>query len=368
MEATALKFPCPYCNESFNSKFELDMHTWKKHPATTKPASLNTSTVKTLTPPPTQRTPEKPVKGEKLAQQEELLIEYNLAESMESIGQLYPVLVDAYGNVIDGFHRLKINPNAEKMVKPEINTPELLEAARLAANYDRRTIKQDEVRDRILFLAKKGVNAKEIARMTGVSERTVYRNIPKNLKAEVAAKISEAKKAKVSEVARNEVTNVTSPITIQDSTQVASRSPECTPTHTPTEQSPASRLPTPESLPSSTPTKKQLTPEEAAKLAEGYRESAEEDLKIAEEMTGKDYANTPTLNDEETPQPKTTETWVSVTVECYNYKKHAIVQTRSVEVGDDRFCASDCEANACPLNRSKERKLNNSSAAPLTSN
>jgi len=35
--------------------------------------------------------------------------EYDLKIS-EKIGQLYPVLVDAEGNVIDGFHRLEADP------------------------------------------------------------------------------------------------------------------------------------------------------------------------------------------------------------------------------------------------------------------
>jgi hypothetical protein len=47
------------------------------------------------------------------------------------------------------------------------------------------------------------------------------------------------------------------------------------------------------------------------------------------------------------------EKWVSVTVECWNYRKHFVGQTRTVEIGDDRFCHSDCEADTCPLNKKK---------------
>ena len=41
-----------------------------------------------------------PVKGEKLAQQEELLIEYNLAQSKQGLGELCAVLKDAHGNML----------------------------------------------------------------------------------------------------------------------------------------------------------------------------------------------------------------------------------------------------------------------------
>jgi len=39
-----------------------------------------------------------------------------LRESMESIGQIYPVIKDQYGNILDGFHRKRVNPNWKECV------------------------------------------------------------------------------------------------------------------------------------------------------------------------------------------------------------------------------------------------------------
>ena len=69
--------------------------------------------------------------------------EYDLKKS-EKIGQLYPVLVDAEGNVIDGFHRLEADPNWRKEKLPEIDTEEKLLVARCVANWHRRQISREE--------------------------------------------------------------------------------------------------------------------------------------------------------------------------------------------------------------------------------
>jgi hypothetical protein len=188
------------------------MHTRKYHPGKTAPSQTFTPTK--LTP-----TTQQPVKGEKLTQQEDLTPEYNLSESMQNLGLLYPVITDKYGNIIDGFHRLAIDPNCEKLSRDFINTPELLEAARIAANHDRRTPKPDEIKDRIIIMAKKGVSAKEISKLTGVPERTVYRIIPADLKKESAAKISETRKAQ-SEIVRDVLPNGSSSINIPDKKEI----------------------------------------------------------------------------------------------------------------------------------------------------
>ena len=69
--------------------------------------------------------------------------EYDLKNS-EKIGQLYPVLVDAKGNVIDGFHRLEADPNWRREELPEIDTEEKLFVARCVANWHRRHIEEEE--------------------------------------------------------------------------------------------------------------------------------------------------------------------------------------------------------------------------------
>jgi len=48
------------------------------------------------------------------------------------------------------------------------------------------------------------------------------------------------------------------------------------------------------------------------------------------------------------------EKWSSVMVECWNYRKHSVGQTRTVEINDKRYCMSDCDAATCPLNKPKE--------------
>ena len=79
--------------------------------------------------------------------------EYDLKKS-EKIGQLYPVLVDAKGNVIDGFHRLEADPNWRREKLPEIDTKEKLLVARCVANWHRRQIPREEKEEWINGLAR----------------------------------------------------------------------------------------------------------------------------------------------------------------------------------------------------------------------
>jgi len=69
--------------------------------------------------------------------------EYDLKKS-EKIGQLYPVLLDAKGNVIDGLHRLEADPNWRTEELSKINTEEKLLIARCVANWHRRQISREE--------------------------------------------------------------------------------------------------------------------------------------------------------------------------------------------------------------------------------
>ena len=64
--------------------------------------------------------------------------DYSIEDSKTSIGYLYPILEDAFGNLIDGAHRLKTDPTGPRRRLMNINTPEKLELARLHANYFRR--------------------------------------------------------------------------------------------------------------------------------------------------------------------------------------------------------------------------------------
>jgi hypothetical protein len=78
--------------------------------------------------------------------------EFDLKKS-EKIGQLYPVLVDAKGNVIDGHHRLEADPNWRKEKIAEIDTEEKLLVARAVSNWHRRQIGREEKAEWINGLA-----------------------------------------------------------------------------------------------------------------------------------------------------------------------------------------------------------------------
>lgn len=79
--------------------------------------------------------------------------EFDLKKS-EKIGQLYPVLVDAKGNIIDGHHRLEADPNWRKEKISEIDTEEKLLVARCVSNWHRRQVGREEKTEWINGLAK----------------------------------------------------------------------------------------------------------------------------------------------------------------------------------------------------------------------
>lgn len=79
--------------------------------------------------------------------------EYDLKKS-EKIGQLYPVLEDAKGNVIDGLHRLEADPNWRRERLQEVDTEEKLLIARCVANWHRRQVPTEEKQEWINALAK----------------------------------------------------------------------------------------------------------------------------------------------------------------------------------------------------------------------
>jgi hypothetical protein len=80
--------------------------------------------------------------------------EYDLKDSGDAVGQLYPVLVDAKGNVIDGFHRLEANPEWRKEKLENIDSEEKLLLARCISNWHRRQVSREEKEEWINGLAK----------------------------------------------------------------------------------------------------------------------------------------------------------------------------------------------------------------------
>jgi hypothetical protein len=117
--------------------------------------------------------------------------EYDLKKSTKRIGQLYPVLKAADGEILDGCHRVESNPNWKTMVLQNVRTPEDKIIARLVANFHRRTVTAKEKAQWINQLAEiyrnnglkvegdreKAQGANEIVRkiceVTGISWRTV---------------------------------------------------------------------------------------------------------------------------------------------------------------------------------------------------
>jgi predicted transcriptional regulator YheO len=149
-------------------------------------------------------------------QQEELIIEYSLAESKAGLGELCPVLKDANGEIIDGFHRKGENASWREETLPWIDTPVKLELARLAVNFNRRRVTPQEISERITFLIKAGVKPDEIANQTGISKATVYRYMPQTFKSANAVKIAKGLQAK------REVSRDTCSVTTHDSIQMPS--------------------------------------------------------------------------------------------------------------------------------------------------
>jgi hypothetical protein len=109
-------------------------------------------------------------------------VSYSLASSKEGLGELVPVLVDKFGNIIDGFHRKGENANWREEVLSWIDTPEKLEAARLAVNFNRRQMAPEEIKERITFLIGKDIKPDEISKLTGISKSTIYKYMPQEAK------------------------------------------------------------------------------------------------------------------------------------------------------------------------------------------
>jgi len=106
------------------------------------------------------------------------MTEFNLEElrkSKENVGQIFPVIKDQHGKILDGFHRKRIDPNwKETMVTVENDLQGLL--IRVHSNILRRKVdekeKQDwvkEARKILQFMGQKGTQ-EEIAKALGMSQ------------------------------------------------------------------------------------------------------------------------------------------------------------------------------------------------------
>ena len=118
--------------------------------------------------------------------------EFDLKRSKGIVGALYPVLLDAQGNVIDGLHRLEADPNWPKRKLEWVKDEETRELVRTHANLMRREVSLEERRGSFLELAKhmekkgvkKGKISTELSKVSGFSDRWVRELLPDEFKAE----------------------------------------------------------------------------------------------------------------------------------------------------------------------------------------
>lgn len=114
----------------------------------------------------------------------------HLKFSSKAIGQLYPVLVDHHGNIIDGEHRLKTNENWKKVKVDHITTEKDRLLAKIISNNVRRNVSIKEKRELLgnlgkIFLEKgveRGQIAYKIAEESGMSYRWVIKYLPDEFK------------------------------------------------------------------------------------------------------------------------------------------------------------------------------------------
>jgi hypothetical protein len=137
--------------------------------------------------------------------------EYDHKKSTKIVGQLYPVLIDKAGNVIDGFHRLDSDSEWRKEKHPEIDSKEKLLIARCVANWHRREVPREEKAEWINGLAeiyqKQGLKVSvrvgsaqarnqiidKIAEVTGLDETTVRDYISSEFKQKQPEQFEEQK-------------------------------------------------------------------------------------------------------------------------------------------------------------------------------
>lgn len=116
---------------------------------------------------------------------------YDLKKSKEALGTLIPILTDAHGNIIDGFHREKIDADWPRVKARHITDPVHLSMARLAANVCRRDVPPEEKTKLLANIAElTGWDAKGIAEAIGMSEKWVRQYLPSEFKNQEMASIA----------------------------------------------------------------------------------------------------------------------------------------------------------------------------------
>jgi ParB-like chromosome segregation protein Spo0J len=109
-----------------------------------------------------------------------------LKSSSERIGQLYPILVDYYGNIVDGEHRFGVDNKWRRVKLEYIKTEKDRLIARIISNTVRRSVSSKEKRELLgrlgeIYLRegiKNGRITYKIAEETGMSYQWVMKYLP----------------------------------------------------------------------------------------------------------------------------------------------------------------------------------------------
>jgi len=115
---------------------------------------------------------------------------YSLELTRRYVEELYPVLLDAHGNVIDGFNRLDHVPGWRTETRSSITTPAQLWAARIIANTCRRVVSRSERAEQLSEFARclveeglpKDQVVARISEITTFTERYVRMLLPAEYK------------------------------------------------------------------------------------------------------------------------------------------------------------------------------------------
>lgn len=119
-------------------------------------------------------------------------------KSANEFGQLYPVIISADGEVLDGKHRLDEVPNWKKVKLESVKDKRDKLKVTIIANFQRRTMPPEELRQLLTDLAKELCKKRE-EKAQGVQtvfkflngcvpSRTIYRYLPKEFKREYKAR------------------------------------------------------------------------------------------------------------------------------------------------------------------------------------
>jgi len=113
---------------------------------------------------------------------------YDMKASLKEVGVLYPAIADAKGRIIDGIHRLAVDPRWPVFKLPDINTDAKYLLARIIANTHRRTVSAQEKTRWLDELAEKtGWNAEKIAKKVGMSTDWVLKYLSDKYKNQTRA-------------------------------------------------------------------------------------------------------------------------------------------------------------------------------------